>query len=76
MRPYCCLTCGEAIQESSESQGDKNPDWNELLIFHVKPGDNYLEISLKDKTALHRDKIIGSAFLPLFKLYATKYVED
>jgi len=76
MRPYCDLKIGDTCLESSESSGDKNPVWNEQLGFYVKPGDNYLEITLKDRKTLQRDKIIGAAILPLFKLFATKRQEE
>jgi len=76
MSPYCDLKIGDISLESSESSGDKNPNWNEQLSFHVKPGDNYLEITLKDKKTLQRDKTIGAAILPLVKLYATKCQEE
>ncbi|CAG9312066.1 unnamed protein product [Blepharisma stoltei] len=77
MDPYCVFRISDAERVSEESRsGDKNPIWNEQLPFFVGPGDFYLTVTLKDRKALQKDKIIGSAALPLFKLYADKLVED
>lgn len=77
MDPYCVFKISEVEKVSEESkQGDKAPMWNESLNFFVTPNDNYISITLRDKKALSRDKVIGSASLPLFKLFATQFVED
>ncbi|KAG2432133.1 hypothetical protein HXX76_009059 [Chlamydomonas incerta] len=67
--PYCVIRVGgQTFRTRTAVDGGRNPVWNETFRFNVPhPGDDVLEVVLKDDQLIEHDATLGAARIPLAK---------
>mmetsp|Transcript_589 Transcript_589/g.732 ORF Transcript_589/g.732 Transcript_589/m.732 type:complete len:598 (-) Transcript_589:579-2372(-) len=64
--PYCVITCGQSnFRSKTNTDGGKNPVWNESFIFNNASCDQVLKLEFYDENVVFRDVAIGTCKVPL-----------
>ena len=74
---YCKLALGGEIFKTkpANSQG-KHPTWDESFTFHIKEGQNTIEIQIIDKHHISSDDYVGTVRVNLMDIFQRKHISE
>ena len=73
MDPYVKVTIGDEVQSTQVIRHDRNPVWNEQLVFHVRESDlsSPIVLSVFDSDRVSFDDHVGDVKINISQLVST-----